>query len=374
MDPSLNTFVIIFAAVTIVGAIIYTWWSWKKGSFQTRNKPSLELERHDANPIISPQPHREWESQGTFNPTAILDDKGHTHLFYRAIGGDGISRICHAFSKDGKTIDELSPYPVYVPLPGYGMPEPTSVSDEQRRHSALNPSGGGWGGAEDPRATKVGNKVYMTYTAFEGWHDMRIALTSISLENIKKRRWNWRRTAIISPPKARAKNWVIFPEKIRGKYAILHSVAPKVLVAYVDSLDAVPPIQSSADHGGYGMSDPSRETHWDKTMKGAGAPPIKTDKGWLVLYHAIYNGGYNVGAMLLDLEDPTKILYRSPKPILSPNAHYENDWKPGVVYACGATVKSGTLSVYYGGGDKHTCIAQVELAPLLNWLVDHGEV
>jgi flagellar basal body-associated protein FliL len=61
MDPSLNTFVIIFAAVTIVGAIIYTWWSWKKGSFQTRNKPSLELERHDANPIISPQPHREWE-------------------------------------------------------------------------------------------------------------------------------------------------------------------------------------------------------------------------------------------------------------------------------------------------------------------------
>ena len=333
------------------------------------------LTRETDNPILSPQAHREWEAEGAFNPGAVEDDAGVTHLFYRAAGKDGLSRIGHATSRNGRKIDSRSPYPVYVPTHGTGMPEASSVPLEERRHDlVLHPSGGGWGGAEDPRVTRIGDRVYMTYTAFEGWENMRIGLTSISVADMMNGRWKWRRPILISPPKARSKNWVLFPKKIKGKYAVLHSVAPRVMVAYLDSLDAVPIIKSSADHGGYGYHDNHRKGYWDEVTKGAGTPPLKTDLGWLVLYHAAAHGKYLVGAMILDLEDPTKILYRSPGPILTPDMSYENDSKPGIVYATGALIKRGKLMVYYGGGDKHTCLAETPLEPLLEWLVKYGKV
>ena len=73
--------------------------------------------------------------------------------------------------------------------------------------------------------------------------------------------------------------------------------------------------------------------------------------------------------MLLDLTDPTKELYRSSAPILSPNAHYENDGKPGIVYACGAVVRDGELYVYYGGADKVVCVATTPLKAFLEALI-----
>ncbi len=338
-------------------------------------RPHFKEMQKKPDPLMSPRREHDWEAEGAFNPAAIEDDHGITHLFYRAIGRDGLSRIGHATSRDGRTIDSRSAYPVYVPVHGAGMPDGVSTPLEDRRYDiVLHPSGGGWGGAEDPRATRIGDRIYMTYTAFEGWENMRIGLTSIKLSDVEKGRWKWKRPILISPPKSRAKNWVIFPEKIDGKFAILHSVAPKVLIAYVDSLDAVPPIKSSADHHGYGTKELERKGFWDETMKGAGTPPIRTDRGWLVLYHAVQPGKYLVGAMLLDLKDPTKILYRSPQPILSPESCYENDGKPGVVYATGAVVKKGRLIIYYGGGDKHTCMAETPLQPLLDWLTKHGKV
>ena len=84
--------------------------------------------------------------------------------------------------------------------------------------------------------------------------------------------------------------------------------------------------------------------------------------------------GYNVGAMLLDLVDPTKVLYRATAPVLVPDEQYENDGKPGVVYASGAVILHDNLMVYYGGGDRHVCIAQTPLKTLLDWLVAHGKV
>jgi predicted GH43/DUF377 family glycosyl hydrolase len=78
--------------------------------------------------------------------------------------------------------------------------------------------------------------------------------------------------------------------------------------------------------------------------------------------------------MLLDLKDPTKVLYRAPAPILSPDMPYENDGKPGIVYASGSIIKDGKLIVYYGGGDKHVCAAETPLDPLLDWLVKYGKV
>ncbi|MGC9605816.1 MAG: hypothetical protein ABSF56_03675 [Minisyncoccia bacterium] len=372
---------IITLSCLILALLLVVWVTFFGRGGRGMRRRLYSLTRHADNPLISPSTQREWESQGTFNPGAVKDDEGRVHLFYRAIGRDGLSRIGHAVSRDGRGIESRSPYPVYEPVKGYGMPEPDMAKGPHRYDLSAYASGGGWGGAEDPRTVAIDDRVYMTYTAFEGWESVRIAVTSISMEDMKKGRWRWRRPVLISPPppQPRAKNWVLFPERINGKYAILHGIAPKILIAYVDSPEMPPRIDSLPEHGGGGYRDRSREGRWDNWVRGAGAPPIKTDKGWLLLYHALDKRdsrhviGYKVGAMILDLKDPTKVLYRSPEPILSPDMSYENDGKPGVVYASGAVVKDGKLLVYYGGGDKHTCVAETPLKSLLDWMVKYGK-
>jgi len=107
-------------------------------------------------------------------------------------------------------------------------------------------------------------------------------------------------------------------------------------------------------------------------VRGAGAPPLKTPKGWLLLYHGFDERhpeiGYKVGAMLLDLKDPTKVLYRSAEPILESKEWYENDWKPGVTYASGTVIVGSDLLVYYGGGDKCIAVAKADLNEFLESL------
>ena len=115
---------------------------------------------------------------------------------------------------------------------------------------------------------------------------------------------------------------------------------------------------------------------WDTWIRGAGPPPLKTKDGWLLLYHAMDvrdPNRYKLGAMLLDLNDPTKVLYRSRTPILEPDVYYENQgFKAGVVYSCGAVVKDGELYVYYGGADSVTCVAMANLDTFLDELKTYG--
>jgi hypothetical protein len=142
-------------------------------------KEGIKLSRAYANPIIEPRLYS-WESKATFNPTAFFSN-GKIHLIYRAVGWDDISVLGYASSFNGYKIEERPPYHIY------------------RRFSKTEPigpkldygSGGGWsGGCEDPRITLVGDRLYMLYTAFDGWSSVRIALTSISLEDFRKHRWD----------------------------------------------------------------------------------------------------------------------------------------------------------------------------------------
>jgi predicted GH43/DUF377 family glycosyl hydrolase len=208
----------------------------------------------------------------------------------------------------------------------------------------------------------------MTYVAFEGWNSIRIALTQISVKDFKAGKWIWKKPILISPPYQINKNWLIFPEKIKGKYAILHSIAPEIGIEYLDSLEEPGIIASDRPQG----PQPGRVDYWDNKLRGPGPIPVKTDRGWLLLYHAQENREphkYKLGAMILDKDDPTKILYRSNHPILSPDMYYENDSKPGVVYASGAVIRGNDLFVYYGGGDKVVCVATTPLRKLLDYLV-----
>ncbi|MGD9276104.1 MAG: hypothetical protein PVJ67_02940 [Candidatus Pacearchaeota archaeon] len=328
----------------------------KKNPKKKRVKKKTHIVRKSPrNPIISPKSDNAWEAWQTFNPAAILiDDK--VHLLYRAIGHDAISRLGYASSVDGFLVDERFPDPAYEHRTG----------QEGKYVCYSIASGGSWGGCEDPRIVRVGNedKLYITYTACDG--GLRVGLSSISLEDFKNKKWKWSKPQLISPAGQVNKNWIIFPEKINGKYAILHSISPKISIAYVDDLDNIKePIESHYHPG-------KPEKRWDSFVRGPGPPPIKTDKGWLLFYHAMNHkdmSQYKMGAMLLDLNDPTKVLYRSKEPLLVPEECYENEgFKSGVVYALGAVVRGEDLLIYYGGADSHVCVAHVNLDKLLKSL------
>lgn len=338
----------------------------KPKSKQVFNKDFI-LEKSEENPIITPDSCHQWESKATFNPAAILSqDK--VHLLYRAIGDDDISTLGYASSEDGSHIDERLSYPAYVQSKkGLNLKNNTASWPM----SPINYiSGGGWnGGCEDPRLTLVNDEVYLIYTAFDGWGSLRIALTHITLKDFLKKEWNWKEPIMISPPGEIHKNWVLFPEKINGKYAILHSICPEILIDYFNDLrfDGQTYIKS------YYESTKSRQNSWDNLIRGAGPPPIKTKQGWLLIYHAMDKNDpnkYKLGAMLLDLENPTKILYRTDCPILEPDEWYENEgWKAGVSYCCGAVAKDGILYAYYGGADTVTCVASADLENFLQALM-----
>ncbi len=324
-----------------------------------QTKKTSPLAKASENPVIAPRAENNWEASQTFNPGVVLLD-GTVHLLHRAIGEDGVSRLGYAASKDGIVFDERSDNPVY---------EHTANNGLYSVYSYL--SGGSWGGAEDPRLVRVGDEdtLYMTYTACD--NGLRVALTSISVINFLKKKWKWRLPKLISAPGEVHKNWLLFPEKIHGKYAILHSLKPRIQIQYLDDLEFenVPHIKSS-----FGGAE--RKIGWDKWLRGAGAPPIKTDKGWLLFYHAMDNdwSKYKVGAMLLDLEDPAKVLYRAKSPVLEPSEQYENNgFKSGVVYVSGAVVKDGTLFVYYGGADTVVCVASAPLDDFLAALMKTQE-
>lgn len=330
-------------------------------------KRLLLLEKVPHNPIMRPgsQP---WTAEAVLNPAAAVL-AGRTHLIYRAIGMDGVSRLGYASSPDGIVFDKRLPYPVYV------AQKPRNLPGHVRRYSpVLYPSGGSWGGCEDPRMVVIEGRVYITFNMFDGWDYIRVAAISIAEEDfLSEQFWKWDGPHTLSKPGERHKNWVIFPEKINGKFAILHSVSPAIEVAYRDSIEDIGTEEPFIDSWVGARSDlPAREDVWDSFVRSAGPPPVRTSEGWLLFYHAIDMrdpGRYKLGAMLLDLNDPTKVLHRSVGPVLAPDEHYENHGKPGIVYACGAVVRDGQLFVYYGGADKVICVASTPLQSFVDALI-----
>ncbi len=313
------------------------------------------LERAADNPILRANPRHSWEASAVFNAGALyLDNK--VHFIYRAITDLGESVFGYAASTDGVHINERSHEPVYYHTHAERYPQ------EEKQAYCSGPSGHG---CEDPRLIRLDDSIYMTYTAFDGTHAPCVALTYIDIDNFLKKQWHWKKPIQLSQQQETHKNWVIFPEKINGQYAILHSLTPKISIHYLDTLTHDDLFIQSHYH-----AEPAlQNTDWDNWIRGVGPPPIKTQEGWLILYHAMEHrdpNKYKIGAMLLALHDPTQVLYRSAYPILEPYVYYENQGhKAGVVYACGAVVIAETLLVYYGAADTVLCAAAVNLERLL---------
>ncbi len=202
-------------------------------------------------------------------------------------------------------------------------------------------------GIEDPRATFLDGAYYVLYTAVsEVGYRIAVAQT----EDFR----SFKRIALISEPGN--KDGVLFPEKINGQYVRLD----RPIGLGVGSMW----ISYSNDLKSWGDSKvllSPRSGYWDSFRVGASVPPIRTDHGWLEIYHGVKmtSAGpiYRAGAVLLDLKDPSVVIKRCNVPILSPREVYERVGDVGnVVFPCGAIVEpDGEIKVYYGGAD--TCIA-----------------
>jgi len=329
----------------------------------------LKLTKSHKNPIIAPDDGEEWEQAGTFNPAAVVHD-GKVHMFYRAMDPSGVSRFAYASSDDGVNFTRHREI-AYNHEVDFTPPEPFPKAHDPNIYS----SGGGWGGSEDPRAVIIDDHVHMSFCIFEHWQSMRQAIAKLHVDNLNERNWDWNRPLLVSPENQRQKNWMIFPERVNGKLAILHALVPSVAIEYFDTFEELEenpihsPIQGDADRFG--------RPGWDGFLRGASAPPIKSEHGWVLFYHGTDpddpNSGYRLGAMLLDLDDPTIILARTNQPILEPEEWYEHDRKPNVIYASAAVVKDGVLHIYYGGGDKHVCAASTDFEQFVTALKEERE-
>lgn len=298
--------------------------------------------------IVGPQKEHFWESKATFNPAALYLD-GKVHLLYRAMSGDNTSVFGYASSTNGIDIDYRAPEPAYVPRESF----------EQKTQP------GGNSGCEDPRLTLIKDRVYMCYTAYDGSNSPRVALTSISAHDFAAQKWNWAKPVLISPPQIDDKDACIFPEKIKGQYVIVHRSGDDIDLSFNENLD----FDGKKWLEEYRWIGP-RQGMWDAKRVGVAAPPIKTKKGWLILYHGIsYDGVYRVGALLADLRDVTRLIARTDEAIFESRYPYEKVGQVGnVVFPCGAVVIGETLFMYYGGADQVVGVATIPLQKLMDIL------
>ncbi len=219
-------------------------------------------------------------------------------------------------------------------------------------------------GVEDPRVTLLEGAYYITYSAYSD-HGVRIGLAKTTdFKSIE-------RIAFIT--EADHRNIVLFPEKINGRYVRLdrpHSeICPwSIWISYSNDLR----------HWGDStvLIKPARY-HWDEMKVGPGAPPIRTDKGWLNIFHGVFptmDGAiYRLGAALHKLENPAELIGVCDRWILQPQDPWERvGYVHNVVFSCAAIPEDdGTLKIYWGGADTVMCVGTAVIDELVQLCIDH---
>ncbi len=295
------------------------------------------LHRWHGNPVITVE-DVPFRANTVFNGTPI-DAGDKVYLLLRVEGQHGYSFFALAESTDGLNFT-IDPKPVMLPA------REGPFAEYEKK------------GIEDPRVTFIDGTCYVVYTAV-GNCGPRIALAKTADYR------HYDRIAIISEPGN--KDGILFPRKIGGRYARLDrpiglgrgsiwvSYSPD-LVNWGDSELIITP------RGGY----------WDDYRIGASVTPIETEQGWLEIYHGVKmtSAGpiYRVGVVLLELDNPAKVIKRGDQPILSPRENYERIGDvPNVCFACGAVLSDdGEMKIYYGAADTSICIATCTLDQLLS--------
>jgi predicted GH43/DUF377 family glycosyl hydrolase len=248
-----------------------------------------------------------------------------------------ISHLLVIRSRDGRTVDSI----------GESRFEPANDYEEY--------------GVEDPRITRIGDKYYFTYVAVSR-HGAATALAST--RDFK----TFERHGIIFFPEN--KDVVLFPEKIGGQYFALHRPTPAQQFCKPEIwIASSPDLINWGEHSAFlGCG-----SDWDVGRIGGGTPPLRTPKGWVEIYHGNSRkdgdcgiGIYSAGAVLLDAENPRRIIGRTGQ-ILVPETDYEcRGFVPNVVFPTGIVEQGENLLVYYGAADAATAVVEFSLGGLLN--------
>jgi beta-1,2-mannobiose phosphorylase / 1,2-beta-oligomannan phosphorylase len=336
---------------------------------------TMLLEKYQLNPILRPELKNEWESLVVCNP-GVWYENGKFHMLYRAAGNDDahVIRFGLAISSDGINFERMSASPVFGP----SIDGPDS------------------GCVEDARIVKFGKWYYITYAfrpypPHQYWkykHDMvalpesdeyaplfvRKNIANSGLAITKDFR-TYQRLGRITSSILDDRDVILFPEKIMGRYAMLHRPKEWVGETYGTEFPAIW-IKYSNDILSWEEESylllKGRKGTWEEKVGGS-TPPLKTDKGWLVLYHGVEKEGkgyYRVGAMMLDLYNPLKILAKTDHWIMEPEHDYEIEGMyKGCVFPTGNVVVDEKLYVYYGAADKYVGLATCELNELVDYLL-----
>ena len=332
----------------------------------------MKIQRCSSNPIITPGKFS-WRKATVFNPAAIIEND--KFYLYERTGGNLRPFKCYIglmSSDDGIHFSHVTPEPVITP-DMFGFP---------------------YGSVQDPRIVKIDGLFYLTYALRpcamsyhptglgvpestrpeypDGWGKPEHYLTRSGIM-VSEDMIHFRQVAYTTPLDINDRDNVLFPEKIKGKFVLLRrpeeyigekygTHAPSMWITYSDDLV----------HWDEPKVIAKPELPWEGKKIGASAPPIRTDKGWLVLYHGVdAENIYRVGAMMLDLDNPEKIIGRTKSFIMQPEEYYEKFglFIPNVVFPTANVVKDGLVYIYYGCTDTSIGLATVPLTELVDFVM-----
>lgn len=335
----------------------------------------MKLKKYEHNPILLPNPKNEWENYVVLNPAVIYDEtKNEFVMLYRA-AGDTLMHYIYlglATSTDGFHFERKRDQPVL---------EPTYDGEDG-------------GCVEDPRLIKMGDWYYLTYAARpyapgRYWLNEPKPWVNPPADGPVFLKWNntvtylaitqdfitYKKLGRITDTRDDDRDVYLFPERINGKFVRISRPMFQCGEGYENENPAIW-ISESDDL----MEWPKPkllckgEYWWESKKIGGSCPPLKTPYGWFMIIHGVSKAdqSYRVGALLLDLQDPSKIIGRTKEPIMEPDQEYEaRGVYNGCVFPTGNVVKDGVLYVYYGAADKSVCVATCDFEELLQKLVHH---
>ncbi|MDX2187135.1 MAG: hypothetical protein SFV32_09395 [Opitutaceae bacterium] len=352
--------------------------------------------REPKNPIVVPG-GPEWRRAVTFNPGVVQGADGRFYLFERAAGNlrPFICTIGLHVSDDGVTFRLAQETPVFTP----------------------EMCGSRYGSVQDPRVVFLEGRWWMTFayrpfawsshptatgvpesheTDFPGVVRAPVDEGNTGSSNVKGGRpdnftrsglavsddlVSWSFHSWITAPDLDDRDVILFPEKVGGRYAVLRrplqlvgerhgTSAPSIWISFSDDLLTwtAPELVVAPVHA------------WEGSRIGASTPPLRTDHGWLVLHHGVEvtdaaskHVVYRLGALLLDLEDPRKVLARTPHAIMEPETYYERfgAYIPDVIFPTANVIVDGTLYLYYGVCDTAIALAYAKMDEVIDDLLQH---
>jgi predicted GH43/DUF377 family glycosyl hydrolase len=338
----------------------------------------MKLVRSNANPILSSNPDNKWEDLVVLNPAVIYDEiTSKFVMLYRAAGNTKMHHfyLGLATSKDGVDFVRQKDQPVLEP----------------------DYDGADGGCVEDPRLVKIDEWYFLTYASRpyapgrywlnepKPWIDppkagpnyLRYNNTATFLA-ITKDFISYKKLGRITDSRLDDRDVILFPESVNGNFIRLSRPMNWAGPGYPNQNPAIW-ITASNDLLEWGTPKllMQGETWWESKKIGGSCPPIKTKYGWFHIYHGVSakDDSYRVGAVLLDLNDPTMIIARTKEPLLEPETWYEKSGVyNGCVFPTGNVLKDGTLYVYYGAADKYVALATANFDDLLDYLVNNCKI